>query len=737
MVKKINFLVTLMLVMLCSTAWAQTEVFKETFDKCTGSGGNDGAWGNIKSSGKVLTDNSGWKFSNGYGASKCVRLGTSTKQGKATTPPISLTGNGILTFKAGAWAKDATTLLISANGASLDRSTVVMEDSRFTVYNVNISNAKGNVTITFSGANPSKYRFFLDSVVVMQVNQTATTLTFAEGDKTFDVGGGNGTESFTNAATLSPAVEGASIAYSSSNENVAIVDKNGEVVVDTKNAGSATITANFAGDEQYLPSTASYTIMVLSGDGTVAKPYTNADLNALNDGNKLPKDSVCLKGIISQINDFYPDFGEITYYISEDGTTTNQLRVDHGWGLNGNKFTAETDLSTGWTVTVKGLVKLDNGTVYVYNENKILGIDKPANAAPTIVGEKEFLETTTVTITANQEGGTIYYTTDGTDPTGKSTKYTEPFILSETATVKAISYLNGTASEIASRTFTKTNTMTVAEVLKAAVGTEVIVKGIVARVDNFSSKYGNVNYWISDDGSTASELEVFRGFGLNNAKITSQDDIARGDVVIVRGTVDTYNKAKEIKNPELLSLKEYEEKATVGAAGWATYVTHRSVSFPQEVEAYSVEYNKTNDKITLNPVTAVPGQTAVVLKANQGEYALTKNADAAAPTNNDLTYNWDDTTVDVAKTIYVLAMNNGMIGFWPVKVGTTVAAFKGYLKLNGSSAKEYFSLDEATGLKNITAGTKENCVRYNLAGQRVDDNYKGVVIINGKKYIVK
>lgn len=190
MVKKINFLVTLMLVMLCSTAWAQTEVFKETFDKCTGSGGNDGAWGNIKSSGKVLTDNSGWKFSNGYGASKCVRLGTSTKQGKATTPPISLTGNGILTFKAGAWAKDATTLLISANGASLDRSTVVMEDSRFTVYNVNISNAKGNVTITFSGANPSKYRFFLDSVVVMQVNQTATTLTFAEGDKTFDVGGG-------------------------------------------------------------------------------------------------------------------------------------------------------------------------------------------------------------------------------------------------------------------------------------------------------------------------------------------------------------------------------------------------------------------------------------------------------------------------------------------------------------------------------------------------------------------
>ena len=70
MVKKINFLVTLMLVMLCSTAWAQTEVFKETFDKCTGTGGNDGVWGNIKSSSKVLSDNKDWKFSNGYSASK-------------------------------------------------------------------------------------------------------------------------------------------------------------------------------------------------------------------------------------------------------------------------------------------------------------------------------------------------------------------------------------------------------------------------------------------------------------------------------------------------------------------------------------------------------------------------------------------------------------------------------------------------------------------------------------------
>jgi alpha-amylase len=28
-------------------------------------------------------------------------------------------------------------------------------------------------------------------------------------------------------------------------------------------------------------------------------------------------------------------------------------------------------------------------------------------------------------------------------------------------------------------------------------------------------------------------------------------------------------------------------------------------------------------------------------------------------------------------------------------------------------------------------------LRYNLAGQRVDETYKGIVIENGKKYLVK
>lgn len=43
----------------------------------------------------------------------------------------------------------------------------------------------------------------------------------------------------------------------------------------------------------------------------------------------------------------------------------------------------------------------------------------------------------------------------------------------------------------------------------------------------------------------------------------------------------------------------------------------------------------------------------------------------------------------------------------------------------------------STGIESITAVENENAPMYNVAGQLVDDNYKGVVVKNGKKFINK
>ena len=408
MKRYLHLLLTLLLLSVCTVGGAQTTVFNETFDQCNGTGGNDGKWSdNIASSTSTVQLDNTWSTSYAYGGYQCVKLGKSKSgQGSATTPTISLTGNGKLTFKAGAWAGDATTLNISASGAKLSKSSVTLADSKFTDYSIDITNATGSVTITFTGLQKSKSRFFLDEVKVTKTStKTATQLTFTNtGDKTFTQGDTDGL-TFTNAATLTPAVDGATITYSSSDKNIATVDETGKVSVKTDNTGSATITAIYAGDDTYEGSTASYKITVapkLTGAGTKANPYTVADVVALNNAGLLPTDSAYVKGIISEVGDFNSKYSELTYYISDDGTTTNQLEVYQGLGLNGDKFTSADNLQTGWTVVVKGILKVFKSTLEFNYGSKITSLTKPVTY-------------TKATLTGFAQSGDDYYATFSSD----------------------------------------------------------------------------------------------------------------------------------------------------------------------------------------------------------------------------------------------------------------------------------------------------------------------------------
>jgi hypothetical protein len=42
-----------------------------------------------------------------------------------------------------------------------------------------------------------------------------------------------------------------------------------------------------------------------------------------------------------------------------------------------------------------------------------------------------------------------------------------------------------------------------------------------------------------------------------------------------------------------------------------------------------------------------------------------------------------------------------------------------------------------SGISNVTAAKAENGARYNLAGQKVNAGYKGLVIMNGQKVVLK
>lgn len=249
-----------------------------------------------------------------------------------------------------------------------------------------------SITVTFASSD--------------ETTKTATTLAFADGDKTFTQGDTEGL-TFTNAATLTPAVDGATITYSSSDENIATVDeKTGEVLVSTDKVGSATITATYAGDDTYEGSTASYKITVnlkLTGAGTEANPYTVADVIALNSANALPQDQVFVKGIITKIDEVSTQHKNATYNISDNSQATNQLKIYRGKNLNNTDFTAAADLSTGWTVTVKGVLTLyNNSTLEMTTGNYITSIVKPS-------------EYTAATLTGFAQSGNDYYATFSSD----------------------------------------------------------------------------------------------------------------------------------------------------------------------------------------------------------------------------------------------------------------------------------------------------------------------------------
>lgn len=71
--------------------------------------------------------------------------------------------------------------------------------------------------------------------------------------------------------------------------------------------------------------------------------------------------------------------------------------------------------------------------------------------------------------------------------------------------------------------------------------------------------------------------------------------------------------------------------------------------------------------------------------------------------------------------------------------GVKISPFRAYFIgiPEGASAKLNFNDEETTGITNVNAAESNDDTLYNLAGQKVNAAYKGIVIKNGKKYLVK
>lgn len=289
------------------------------------------------------------------------------------------------------------------------------------------------------------------------------------------------------------------------------------------------------------------------------------------------------------------------------------VKGDNGQQMTKITMTATGTDRTGFTACSTGSGSW-SGTTYTWNGNatevtftagkqaRIKDITITYEAAggvvvdmPVITPEGgRFSEAQEVSITV-PAGCKVYYTTDGANPTddvddGSTKLYTAPFTVSETTTVKAIAFdADDNKSNIASETYTIVTLIegaegegteaspynTIAALNEANMGSTetVYVKGIIVKIDELSwdttaeKYYGNATYYISPDGTEANQLYIYRGYGLNGEKFTTEDEIKVGDKVVIKGKLALYNNAPQIgtgSSIEKLNDQEAEKYVPTG-----------------------------------------------------------------------------------------------------------------------------------------------------------------------------
>ena len=184
----------------------------------------------------------------------------------------------------------------------------------------------------------------------------------------------------------------------------------------------------------------------------------------------------------------------LTCYVSKQSNNTTSstwyIQVSsNGTDWTTKEFTSATDMSKGeWKKFTADLSSHSNVYVRVYYNGTDairliddLSLEVSNVSTPTFsVEEGTYSEAKTVAIECNTEGASIYYTTDGSNPTNSNgTLYTNPITISETTTLKAIAYAESDHSAVASAIYTILQLKTIAEARAQETGVVVVTKGIV------------------------------------------------------------------------------------------------------------------------------------------------------------------------------------------------------------------------------------------------------------------
>lgn len=531
-----------------------------------------------------------------------------------------------------------------------------------------------------------------------------------------------------------------------------------------------------------------FTITVKSIANTAESAYSVAQACTLIDAGKGLSEEVYVKGIVSQVDEFKEKFGSITYWISEDGTTTGQQFQCYG-GLNigGEKFTSIDDLKLGTAVVVKGHLIKYNNTTYELNTNNVL-ISKDESNAKTlssieIEGEPE-KTSYYIGDTPSAEGlavNAVYSDNSKVDVTAEVTWSFNTETLTEEGSVK----VTATASyrgEEAEKTFDVTvaaapieytytldlTTKTFSSATNSSVKWNTVVANITLSKGSSSTTANNYIGGSTNNNNQCTHTRIYKNQILTispKAKLikvvftaTSNDyannvlyyenAIATVDGVYINvfpedGNCDIKITPGEATRFTQMVIHYQPTTVEISSAGLATFCLPYNATIPDGLTAYTATDSVESVKLTAKKGGKIAAGEGVVLKGNKGTYTfVAAEGSVSATEGNQMVGVTKDTKLTEKDNAYMLTrkIDDGSIAFRLLKTDYTLGANKAYLQAsNTANIRELIPAlwdDNATGIDNIAKdeATATGAI-YNLAGQKLMRAQKGINIINGKLVI--
>lgn len=527
-----------------------------------------------------------------------------------------------------------------------------------------------------------------------------------------------------------------------------------------------------------------FTITVRSIANTAESAYTVAQAYELIDNNRGLTEEVYVKGIISQIDSYNSTYGSITYWISDDGTTTSQQFQCYG-GLNigGTQFTSINDLKLGTVVVLKGLLKKYNAT-YEFDKNNVIISNDETNART--LSSIEISGTPTKTSyyigdTPSAEGLTVnaVYSDDSEVEVTEDVTWTfnPETITEETTQITATASYRGEEAE-------KTFDVTVAAAPIEYTYTLDLTTKTFSSATNSSVKWNTVvaNITLSKGSSSTTANNYIGGSTYNNNQCTHtriykdqiltispkaklikvvftatsndyannvlyyENAIATVDGVYINvfpedGNCDIKITPGEATRFTQMVIHYQPTTVEISSAGLATFCLPYNATIPDGLTAYTATDNGETVKLTAIGSGKIAAGEGVVLEGEEGTYTFVATAeDVSATEGNQMVGVTEDTPLTSADNAYMLTRkkDDGSIAFRLLATDYTLGANKAYLKLE-NNARNLISVvwdDNATGIYDLSEKEEaENGAIYNLAGQKLMRAQKGINIINGKLVI--